>query len=48
MSLAIAQDKQSKVEMAINNYKQALVQADLSLKAKDYINQRLIYLEKSL
>ena len=48
MSLAIAQDKQLKVESAINSYKHALLQTDLSLNAKDYINQRLSYLEETL
>lgn len=46
MSLAIAQDKQAKREVAIVNYKQALEQTDLSENAKNYINQRLAYLKK--
>ncbi|WP_028862448.1 tetratricopeptide repeat protein [Psychromonas aquimarina] len=44
MSLAIAQDKQGKTELAVSSYKSALLQTDLSSKAKAYINQRLIYL----
>jgi len=47
MSLAIAQDKQNKVELAASHYKRALLQPDLSEKAKAYINQRIAYLEKS-
>lgn len=46
MSLAIAQDKQQKTDLAIANYQQALLQTDLSAKAKKYINQRLAYLTK--
>ena len=46
MALAIAQDKQAKVELALSSYKKALLQADLSLKAKTYIKQRLAYLEQ--
>ena len=46
MSLAIAQDKQNKVVLAIANYKRALLEPDLSSKAKAYINQRIAYLEK--
>ena len=46
MSLAIAQDKQHKVTLAIANYQGALLQPDLSSKAKAYINQRIAYLEK--
>ena len=45
MSLAIMQDKQKKKSLAISNYQKALEQIDLSSKAKQYINQRLIYLE---
>ena len=48
MALAIAQDKQDKVQLAVNSYKYALMQADLSSKAKEYIIQRLTYLEKRL
>ncbi|WP_193755541.1 tetratricopeptide repeat protein [Psychromonas sp. psych-6C06] len=44
MSLAIAQDKQGKQTAAIANYQKALLQIDLSSKAKQYINQRLTYL----
>lgn len=44
MSLAIAQDKQDKKRLAVENYQQALLQVDLSSKAKKYINQRLAYL----
>lgn len=47
MSLAIAQDKQMKKELAITNYNVALLQHDLSSKAKDYINQRLRYLDQN-
>jgi len=47
MSLAIAEDKQNKVELAATHYKRALLQPDLSEKAKAYINQRIAYLEKS-
>ncbi|WP_354623751.1 hypothetical protein [Psychromonas sp. MME2] len=46
MSLAIAQDKQMKRELAITSYNFALLQHDLSSKAKDYINQRLRYLDQ--
>lgn len=46
MSLAIAQDKQEKTDLAVANYEQALVQTDLSENAKKYINQRLAYLKK--
>lgn len=45
MSLAIAQDKQDKVELAIDNYTNALQQVDLSSNAKAYIKQRLMYLQ---
>ena len=45
MSLAIAQDKQGKQKLAIANYQKALLQIDLSNKAKQYINQRLTYLQ---
>ena len=45
MSLAIAQDKQGKRIPAIESYQQALLQIDLSSKAKQYINQRLNYLQ---
>jgi Flp pilus assembly protein TadD len=44
MSLAIAQDKLSKEKLAVENYKKALLQIDLSSNAKKYINQRLTYL----
>jgi len=44
MSLAIAQDKLSKEKLAVENYKKALLQVDLSSNAKKYINQRLTYL----
>jgi MSHA biogenesis protein MshN len=44
MSLAIVQDRQNKIDLAVNNYKQALLKTDLSSKAKVYINQRLAYL----
>ncbi|WP_019614559.1 tetratricopeptide repeat protein [Psychromonas ossibalaenae] len=44
MSLAIAQDKQGKTELAVSSYKSALLQTDLSSKAKAYIDQRLTYL----
>ncbi|PKG39835.1 tetratricopeptide repeat protein [Psychromonas sp. Urea-02u-13] len=44
MSLAIAQDKQSKQSLAVASYQKALLQIDLSSKAKKYINQRLTYL----
>jgi|GEM_PF-3131492 len=44
MSLAIVQDRQDKIDLAVNNYKKALLQTDLSAKAKVYINQRLAYL----
>lgn len=47
MSLAIAQDKQSKTAAALKNYKNALLQTDLSAKAKDYIKQRLTYLAEN-
>ena len=46
MALAIAQDKQAKAELAISSYKKALLQADLSSKAKAYIDLRLTYLEQ--
>jgi thioredoxin-like negative regulator of GroEL len=48
MALAIAQDRQGKVSLALSSYKSALLQPDLSSKAKAYVNQRLIYLEKTL
>jgi MSHA biogenesis protein MshN len=44
MSLAIAQDKQGKQGLAIENYQKALLQIDLSSNAKKYVNQRLTYL----
>lgn len=44
MSLAIAQDKQGKIEQAVSNYQIALSETSLSTNAKDYINQRLSYL----
>ena len=44
MSLAIAQDKQGKESLAVESYQRALLQIDLSSKAKKYINQRLTYL----
>jgi len=44
MSLAIAQDKQGKKDLAVESYQRALLQVDLSSKAKKYINQRLTYL----
>lgn len=44
MSLAIAQDKQGKESLAVASYQKALLQVDLSSKAKKYINQRLTYL----
>ena len=44
MALAIAQDKQGKKIVAIENYNKALLQVDLSNNAKAYINQRLSYL----
>lgn len=47
MSLAIVQDRQDKIDLAVNNYKKALLQTDLSAKAKVYINQRLAYLGKN-
>lgn len=47
MALAIAQDKQAKTERALSSYKNALLQPDLSSKAKAYIKQRLIYLEQN-
>lgn len=46
MSLAIALDKQQKTDLAMTHYQQALLQTDLSVKAKKYINQRLAYLTK--
>jgi Tfp pilus assembly protein PilF len=46
MSLAIAQDKQNKVVLAVANYQRALLEPDLSSNAKAYINQRIAYLEK--
>ena len=46
MSLAIAQDKQAKTSAAIVSYQKALKQTDLSIKAKDYINKRLVFLSK--
>ena len=46
MSLAIAQDKQAKTSEAIISYQKALKQTDLSIKAKDYINKRLVFLSK--
>jgi MSHA biogenesis protein MshN len=46
MSLAIAQDKQSKQSLAVASYQKALLQIDLSSKAKKYINQRLTYLAR--
>lgn len=48
MSLAIAQDKQGKIKLAIKNYENAILQTDLSVKAKDFINQRITYLRKTL
>ena len=45
MLLAIAQDKQGKQVLAIKSYQKALLQRDLSSNAKQYINQRLIYLQ---
>lgn len=45
MSLAIIQDKLGKQGLAVATYQQALLQIDLSDKAKKYINQRLTYLE---
>jgi len=47
MSLAIVQDRQDKIDLAVNNYQKALLQTDLSAKAKVYINQRLAYLGKN-
>lgn len=44
MSLAIAQDRQGKQSLAIESYQKAVLQVDLSSKAKKYINQRLTYL----
>ncbi|GLS89479.1 hypothetical protein GCM10007916_05460 [Psychromonas marina] len=44
MSLAIAQDKLGKEPLAVENYRKALLQIDLSSNAKKYINQRLTYL----
>lgn len=44
MALAIAQDKLGKKASAIESYKKALSQIDLSSNAKAYINQRLTYL----
>ena len=44
MSLAIVQDRQDKRALAVNSYKKALLQIDLSLNAKAYIKQRLSYL----
>jgi MSHA biogenesis protein MshN len=44
MSLAIAQDKQGKEGLAVENYQKALLQIDLSSNAKKYVNQRLTYL----
>jgi len=44
MSLAIAQDKLNKKSLAMASYQKALLQIDLSSKAKKYINQRLTYL----
>ncbi|MCG6200982.1 tetratricopeptide repeat protein [Psychromonas antarctica] len=44
MSLAIVQDRQAKRQLAVTNYEQALLQTDLSSKAKTYIKQRLSYL----
>ena len=44
MSLAIAQDKLGKEALAVENYRKALLQIDLSSNAKKYINQRLTYL----
>ncbi|WP_022940964.1 tetratricopeptide repeat protein [Psychromonas hadalis] len=44
MSLAIAQDKQGKKGFAVESYQKALLQIDLSSKAKKYINLRLTYL----
>lgn len=46
MSLAIAQDKQGKTEQALSAYQKALQQTDLSQKAKQYINQRIVFLNK--
>lgn len=46
MSLAIAQDKQGKTDLATQAYTKALKQTDLSQKAKDYINKRLVFLNK--
>ena len=45
MSLAIAQDKQGKKDLAVTHYQKALMKIDLSSKAKQYINQRLLYLK---
>ena len=47
MSLAIAQDKQAKTSLAVSSYNTALLQSDLSTKAKVYINQRLSYLAQN-
>jgi len=47
MALAIAQDKQTKTAAALKNYKNALLQTDLSAKAKGYIKQRLTYLARN-
>lgn len=47
MSLAIAQDKQAKTAVALKNYKNALLQTDLSANAKGYIKQRLTYLAQN-
>ena len=44
MSLAIVQDRQDKRALAVNSYKNALLQTDLSVNAKAYIKQRLSYL----
>lgn len=46
MSLAIAQDKQGKTEQALSAYQKALQQTDLSQKAKQYIKQRIVFLNK--
>lgn len=46
MSLAIAQDKQDKKSAAIDSYQKALKKTDLSIKAKDYIRKRLVFLSK--
>ena len=45
MSLAISQDKQAKIELAVGNYKLAMLADDLSQNAKKYIEKRLSFLE---